>query len=415
MNLSKKLVSIAASAALVASLASGCSTSGGSKLPAPDYIPKDIVMETAGIARTTPLLTVDGVDVNAEQLLYWVAANADQLSQYMGTIDWAADMGDGTTVQDYILNSAVETAKLYQVVSNHAKDMGIKLSTEDQKTSDDELAAMKTQLATQLEAEDENLAYAQWLAIMGLSEEGFNSINQVSYLFASLRDAQFGEAGKEAPTDESLAAWAEESGTMRAKHILVKAVASEDGSDDGMAAALEKSNTIRAELKAAGDTEAAFEEAMTKYSEDVSATGEQNGGPEGYTFPEGQMVPEFYEGTKALALGAVSEPIGVVSTNYSGYHIILRLPVTDKEAYADDKANALVDQWMSEAKVEYTEAYEQLDLNAYYTKLGELRTTIQEKMQPAEATPAPTGSVTPEATEPVGTTTAPTATPATAG
>lgn len=408
MKLSKRLISLTAAAALVVSLVAGCTAPGGSKLPRPDYIPEDIIMQTAGIARTTPLLTVDGVDVSAEALLYWVTATADQFSQYMGAIDWASDMGDGTTMQDYVLKSAVETAKLYQVVANHAKDLGVTLSAEDQKKYDEELAALKTQLATQLEAEDQDLAYAQWLSIMGLSEEGFNNINRVSYLFTNIRDAQYGESGKEPPTDESLAAWVEESGTLRAKHILVKAVASEDGSDDGMAAALEKANTIRAELKAAGDTEAAFDEGMTKYSEDVNAAGEQNCGPEGYTFVPGEMVDEFYDGTKALEIGAVSEP---VQSSY-GYHIILRLAATgDKTAYADDRANALVDGWMAEAKVETTEAYDNLDLNTFYTKLNELRATIQEKMYPAEETPAPTGTAAPEGTE----TPAPSETPAAVG
>ncbi|NCB63651.1 MAG: hypothetical protein EOM52_08560, partial [Clostridia bacterium] len=358
--------------------------------------------------------TVDGVDVPAEEFLYWVTSTADQLSQYMGAIDWEADIGDGTTVKEYMLNNATETAKLYQVVANHAKDMGVKFSAEDQKKYNEELATMKTQLATQLSSKDEDLSYVQWVSTMGLSDQGFESINQVSYLFKSIRESLYGEGGKEVPTAEELSAWADESGTLRAKHILIKAVASEDGADDGMAAALEKANTVRAELKTAGDTETAFDELMTKYSEDVNAsTGEQNCGPEGYTFTSGQMVDEFYDGTKALEVGAVSEPI---QSTY-GYHIILRLDV--KDAYADDKANALVDQWVTDAKVETTEAYDKLDLNAFYTKLGELRTTISAQMYPATETPAPTGSAAPDSTgTPVPETSgspAPTATPAAAG
>lgn len=406
MKLGTKLVSIVSSAALVAALATGC-TAGGNAMPRPDYIPEDIIMETAGIAGSTAILTVDGVEVPAEEFLYWVTATADQLGQYMGEIDWEADMGDGTTVKEYMLNNATETVKLYQVVVNHANEMGVKLGAEEQKRYDEDLAAMKTSLAAQLGAEDEAVSYVQWLASMGISPAGFERINKVSYLFQNIRNSLYGEGGKEAPTAEVLNAWADETGTLRAKHILIKAVASADGADDGMAAALEKADSIRAELKEAGDTESAFDELMTKYSEDVDPyTGQQNCGPAGYTFQPGEMVEEFYNGTKALAVNAVSEP--VQSTH--GYHIILRLGVED--AYADDKTNALADQWMADAVVEKTEAYEALDLGGFYTKLGELRTVVRGYMYPAPPeTPAPTGTPAPEpADSPV-----PTATPAAAG
>jgi len=60
-----------------------------------------------------------------------------------------------------------------------------------------------------------------------------------------------------------------------------------------------------------------FSELMFTYSED-------HGGldlhPNGYTFVAGQMVNEFYEGTKALEIGE----IGMVQSQF-GFHIILRI------------------------------------------------------------------------------------------
>ena len=43
--------------------------------------------------------------------------------------------------------------------------------------------------------------------------------------------------------------------------------------------------------------------------------------PDGYTFFEGMMVPEFYEGTKALEIGEISD---LVPTGF-GFHIIKRI------------------------------------------------------------------------------------------
>ena len=49
--------------------------------------------------------------------------------------------------------------------------------------------------------------------------------------------------------------------------------------------------------------------------------------PDGYVFTEGEMVDEFYQGTKALEVGGVSDPI---KSSY-GWHIIQRLPLRDED------------------------------------------------------------------------------------
>lgn len=406
MKLSTRVLSVLSSAALMTSLVAGCSA-GDTKptpIPRPDYIPEDIIMQTAGIAKDTPLIKLDGVDVPAEQVLYWASYTADSFAQYTGgTIDWSMEMGEGTTMQDYVLESALDTVKLYQVVRNHAEELKCGFNQENQAAYDADLAKMKSDLATEVGSDNPDLTYIQWLATVGLSEEGFASINQVSYLYENIRNTMYGEKGKEPATPEALSAWVEESGKLRVKHILIKAVPSEDGTDDGMAAALEKANGIRQELKDAGDTEVKFDELMATHSEDVNvATGEQNCGPEGYSFGPNEMVPEFEEGTKALQMGQISDP---VQSTY-GYHIILRLdPLTVadqtalKDGYASAKADALVDEWMAAAQVETTETYDSLDLSAYYTKLTELRTTVEGYLFPVPVeTAAPEASTTPETT-----------------
>ena len=146
-----------------------------------------------------------------------------------------------------------------------------------------------------------------------------------------------------------------------------------------------------------------FEELMNENSEDVDSSGNVNGGADGYTFGPGEMVTEFEEGTAALAVGEISQPI---QSDY-GYHIILRLDA-DNEAgqskYADIKMNELVDQWMEEAKVERTEALDGLDVQAFYDTLAELRQTMTAA---AEAEDAPAATDAPVETG----TPAPTATP----
>ena len=121
-----------------------------------------------------------------------------------------------------------------------------------------------------------------------------------------------------------------------------------------------------------------------------------NGGTEGYTFGPGEMVDEFYEGTKTLAEGEISQPI---QSQY-GYHIILRLSA-DNEAgydkYAQVKMQDQIDQWMEEAQVERSEALESLDLQAYYDGLTTLRSEISAASQ---ADSAPAETTAPETTAP---------------
>ena len=83
-----------------------------------------------------------------------------------------------------------------------------------------------------------------------------------------------------------------------------------------------------------GDVEALFDQLIQEYGEDPGM--EEN--PGGYTFGEGEMVQEFYDGAIALEVGEFSEPI---RTDY-GYHIILREPLNEEEAA--DKRESIIQQ-----------------------------------------------------------------------
>ncbi|MBQ3110971.1 MAG: peptidylprolyl isomerase [Clostridia bacterium] len=75
-----------------------------------------------------------------------------------------------------------------------------------------------------------------------------------------------------------------------------------------------------------------FEALITEYNEDPGQNVET-----GYTFTDGEMVPEFYNGTMALKVGDISAP---VKTTY-GYHIIKRYanPGSEDANYANYIAN----------------------------------------------------------------------------
>lgn len=396
-----RLLSAALATALAVTLA-GCSMPQAAE-SLPSFIPDDVIKETAGIPRDTVLFKVNGADVKAEDYLYWVVYGADSMSQY-GDIDWTMDLGDGTTMTEYLKKNAMQTAKLYKVVENKATELGYSMSDTDKKDYNDEISSMKSQLKQQVSSLGMDLtedgAFQYWLAIIGLSKEGFARVNQASYLYNDLTQGIFGKDGSQAPTDEDFNTWLDQNGTMRVKHILVKAVADQSTSDDGMATALEKATQIRAELSAAGDTEEKFDELMKADSDDVDSSGALNS-PDGYTFgPDDSLTQEFKDASAALEIGQISEPVAVnnaSSGGYSGYHIIMRLSAdTDetRDSYAKDLMNKQVDSWMDETQVQTTDAYDNLDIQAFYTALTQLRTKMQDEAIPSPS-PSPSDSSVP--------------------
>ena len=404
MKFTTRILGATVAAAVLSGALAGCNSTLGAPadLPLPSEVPEDIIMQTAGIARDTPLITVDGAEVPAEEVLYWVSNYADQYAAW-GMTDLSMDMGDGQTLGQYYLDSAVETATLYQLMQNKADELKLGWNKEDQVAYDEQLRTMKESMAQQAgldiqtQGDQVDTELVRLISYMGLSQEGFFRINQASFLYNNLMEGLFGAEGTDAPDTGKL----DEAGVYHAKHILIKAEPTTDAdgnvTDDGMAADQAQAQEIYDQLLAAEDPMTLFDQLMTEYTDDVDSSGNVNGGTDGYTFGPGEMVDEFYEGTKALGEGEISQP---VQSQY-GYHIILRLSA-DNEAgydkYAQIKMQDQIDQWMDEVQVERSETLESLDLQAFYDELNTLRSDISAASQadsaPAETT-TPTETVAP--------------------
>lgn len=404
MKFTTRILGATVAAAVLSGALAGCNSTLGAPadLPLPSEVPEDIIMQTAGIARDTPLITVDGAEVPAEEVLYWVSNYADQYAAW-GMTDLSMDMGDGQMLGQYYLDSAVETATLYQLMQNKADELKLGWDKEDQAAYDEQLQTMKESMAQQAgldiqtQGDQVDTELVRLISYMGLSQEGFFRINQASFLYNNLMEGLFGAEGTDAPDTGKL----DEAGVYHAKHILIKAEPTTDAdgnvTDDGMAAAQAQAQEIYDQLLAAEDPMTLFDQLMTEYTDDVDSSGNVNGGTDGYTFGPGEMVDEFYEGTKALGEGEISQP---VQSQY-GYHIILRLSA-DNEAgydkYAQIKMQDQIDQWMDEVQVERSETLESLDLQAFYDELNTLRSDISAASQadsaPAETT-TPTETVAP--------------------
>ena len=146
-----------------------------------------------------------------------------------------------------------------------------------------------------------------------------------------------------------------------------------------------------AQLRAAEDPIALFDQLMNEYSEDGRDADGNLGYPDGYTTVKGQMVAEFENAALALKDGEISD---VVESEF-GYHIILRLPL-DPADYRESMVAGLMEerasQWMADNPLETRESYEQIDPVQYQDRVTALRNAIAEALNAAEEDEAKEGA-----------------------
>lgn len=391
MKKSSKFLSLILAGAMTVSLAA-C---GEKPDPTQEQV-QTYTQQVAGLDADAVLFTVNGVDVTTEFYLYWLAQDCqywDTMSYYYNGagMDFAAEAEEGVTNAQYLKNDAQSIAASYVLLFQEAQSKGIDL-TEEQQTEWDETKA--TYIAEQ--GQD---AYDLLLQQNGVSEDTFRRIGTSNYVYQNLMAAL---------TDEEVAQYESEHDQFKAKHILIcTAVNNEDGTvslstgaaatnEDGTAftgtaeeynqAALAKAQDLLAQIAAAGDPITTFDELMNQYSEDTGLA--QN--PDGYTFAStDSFVDEFKDAVYALDTNQYSE---IVESDY-GYHIILRLDLRS------ECMSERVNTWMEEMDVVTTEAYDALDVAAFYTAY----IAYQEALTPEEDTgtdssAAPTDSAQPTPT-----------------
>ena len=366
--------------------------------------PGDIAYQTAGITRDTVLFTVDGTDVTADEYLFWLIQSVTAAKQagYLADDDAWEEEIDGTPTADYLKDDAKNTAVLYTTVADHAAAAGLDLTEEQQTELDNGIDSLAQQVESYY-----GMTLQEYLDQQCISQEAFLRLNRVFYLAQALQ-TQMEEQGELEPEQADLDAMIEEAGYYKAKHILLAFPTNEDGSavtDEQKAAVKDEADALLAQIRAAADPMAEFDRVMNERSDDGRDADGNLAAPDGYVAFSGQMVPEFENAAKALAVGEISEP---VESTY-GYHIILRQDFTDDERqelrdgmasiYPEYAMNQLNEQWVDEAVVETTPAYEELDPNAFYKNMVAYAEAWQEEKAAEEAAQA-TASPAPETQTP---------------
>ena len=404
MTMKKRLLALALTCALGLTLLSGCaggdsssSSSGsadGSDTSASQVEPMDLTgvtdpyLATAGLAGDTVVATVGESDITAGEVLYWLNYGVElYLSQnmYYGItqVPWDDQLTEDATVKDALMQSALETAAFYRVLPVMAQREGLTLP---QETLDELEEAMSAAVASA--GSEQALEHQLWYQMT--TPDGYRAMYTAGEYYDLLQQLYYGEGTEGYPTDAEVLSYAQdELGVYRAKHILLltkdmsQTVTNEDGTTgyaplDEATIAEKKAlaDDLLAQLRAAEDPIALFDQLMNEYSEDTGL--ESN--PDGYTTVKGQMVPAFEETALALKDGEISD---VVESDY-GYHIILRLPL-DLDQFRSqligDKMEQQSNQWLEEYGVKTNEVYDQIDPQAFWEKAQSLTLGAKNEIQ----------------------------------
>ncbi len=323
----------------------------------------------------TVVMTVDGQPVYWEEYFYWLTDAMYLVEYYYGTItDWdaACEFVTTMTYAEYVKEYADGTARMYHSMENKAEELGITLTDEDNEyidslwQSDIDSVGSEEELIEQIET-------------VYLTKDLYYYINTVSVLADAAFTELYGETGEKLD-DEEVISYAEDSGYMRAKHILFMTVDEEGNAlpDEEIEAQEQAAQEVLAQLRQAQengeDTETLFDELMNEYSEDTGLTAY----PDGYCFICGDMVEEFSTAAEALGEYEISD---VVTSDY-GYHIILRLPLRADDIpindgtnslrilAASDMFNASVSNWSEEAELVWSEGFEELTPADIFDEIG---------------------------------------------
>ena len=317
------------------------------------------------------LLTVNGEEIPADLMLYWLDYNCYVFMYQYGIYGASLDEYGGALLED-----AVSLCVSEVLLRQRAAQLGC-LPTD----------AQVQEAKDQLNADPDTI---------DLFKSGYGLTDRsLEYLY--LADAYYDNmlaAVTHEPDEQELQEYIDSEGVYRVKHILLKTV--DDNrkplSDDVIAGKRTQAEDLLTQLQAVDSDglPAKFDELMMAHSEDNP----QNN-PDGYTATKGQMVAPFEEASLALKEGELS---GIVESEF-GYHIILRLPLTGetltqyKNNFRTTSLRDQVDLWQEEAEITRADALTNLNVPDFYARMNAYLQARSEQNAPAESAPLESGGV----------------------
>ena len=327
------------------------------------------------------VMTVNGDEIHMDEFRAYLKYNKsymENMLSYYGMDDtiWS-DPTMGEMMVGQLFESANQQAIEIHTVKQEFEKLGLKLSREEREQAQQE----KMDTIEQMGGQE---LFEQWLQSIGYNDTMYDNTIAISKYANAIQDAYYGDNGTKTNTQAIVDKFNET--YLCAKHILVQSI---DGSGnpltgDALATAQSKAQEALEKVKAGED----FDTLIAQYNEDPG----MEMYPEGYVFTEGEMVDEFYQGTKALEPGQTSTEL--VESGY-GWHIIQREPLTAEQLndtireqlVQEITGQSFVDEiqnLMSEVDVQYTDTYGEKTYDNLMQILGDSTTENTEDAAPSE-------------------------------
>lgn len=310
---------------------------------------KGLYYQASGIRPDATIMTINKEKIPAEEYLYWLAYDCEYLSAYAGSLDWNEVVTGTTTYGDYVKDEVSDTMKTYAIVRQMAKEGDITLTDEDNAA----LAAQRQQYVDYYGGEE---GYQQQIQLLGVSEEAFDTINSMYYLYSRVQEAYC--TGALRPGDDEIAAFAEENELISAKLLFV----STDGlSEDEISQRRDLLAGYAEKMNGADNKDELYAQFAGELGLDVSENGQ--------TFAASETDQALVDAVKALDNSGVS---GVIEGE-KGLYVAVRMPL-DQSAVADRMFSATIENAIANAEVKYHDAvYSKVDVGTFYTNLLQAR------------------------------------------
>jgi parvulin-like peptidyl-prolyl isomerase len=323
----------------------------------------------------TVILTVDGSPCYWPEFLYWlrfIVGYYEDQNGLAAITDWDAQI-DGKSLRDFILSSAVDYVGRHRALEVHAAEMGFAVS----QAQEQEMAANRAQNVSVYGSEAE---YLRILRQTYVSESVYNYLLKIGYLSNDVFAELYGPGGEKC-TDAEVAAYVAEKSLLCAKFIFLPNTdtAGVELNDDERARNRETLQGLVDQLETSSDPVALFAQLETEYNQNTATACYADG----VLFTAPQMPAEFMAAYDRLQEDEFS---GVVTTE-GGLYLIMKLPI-HPDMPADQAGNTLryraayeylfqnqVDEWYAGMRVEFTEAYESIDLKRFFGAGGSAATT----------------------------------------
>ena len=351
----KRMIALGAAVALSVSILSGC----GKKNINVTETGEPVLATAENSSRE--VATVNGESITVADLQYYIY-NVAMMQLYtinpeftgdVSGVDWQQKLDSGKTLEETVIEEALETAIADLITVQKGAEQGIALLQEEKSQMDEIIDSF---IATYGEE-----AFTLNLTAMGLdSKDEYKKIyERVSLVQRVEEDIQADLSKYVADTEKLKEYKSEDKATVQ--HVLIM---TEGGKHENPE---EVANEVLTKAKAGED----FVALIDQYNEDPGATAA------GYTFGPGEMVKEFEEASFALDFDQISD---IVKTDY-GYHIIKRLVGTAE----------LQNYWKSEADIkEEKSALKKLSVADVVNAIVNAQTTLQEQSQSEAAAAAAT-------------------------